>query len=154
MLRWFVAWNSDLFQQAAKPPVVSPAADGSLSLTPATAGTHGNIRFEERNGQANLGYWDHGSDYVEWKVKFTKAGKYKVSASAATQESGIALVLETDGTALRAEVTKTASFDEYAPLEFGLLEVKAAGPQIIRIRPADPQAWKAINLRAITLRPE
>jgi len=142
--------------KAVKPkcPLVSPAADGSFSLTPATAGTHGSIRSEERNGQANLGYWDHGSDSVEWRVKFTKAGKYKITASTGTPESGIALVLEADGTALRAEVPKTASYDEYAPLEFGVIKVKAPGPQSIRIRPADPQAWKAINLRTVTVRPE
>ena len=63
-------------------------------------------------------------------------------------------MLEADGAQLRAEVPKTASHDDYAPLEFGVIEVKAPGPQIIRIRPADPQAWKAINLRTVTARPE
>ena len=63
-------------------------------------------------------------------------------------------MLEADGATLRAEVPKTASYDEYAPLKFGTLEVKAPGLQIIRIRPANPQAWKAINLRAVMLRPE
>lgn len=146
--------GTNLKAVSLKALVVKPAADGSLNLTPETAGTHGNIRSEERNGQTNLGYWNNGSDSVEWRVNFTKAGKYKISASAATQESGIALVLEADGAPLRAEVTKTASYDEYAPLEFGTLEVKPPGQQIIRIRPADPQAWKAINLRAVMLRPE
>ena len=78
--------GTNLKAVSPKAPVVSPAADGSLSLAPATAGTHGNIRYEERNGQANLGYWNNGSDSVEWRVKFTKAGKYKVSASTATPE--------------------------------------------------------------------
>ena len=137
-----------------KAPTVSPATDGSLSLTPETAGTYGNIRTEERNGQANLGYWNNGSDYVEWRVQFTKAGKYKVSASTATPDAGIALVLEADGSPLRAEVPKTASYDDYGPLEFGTLVVKAPGKQTLRVRPADPQGWKAINLRALTLRPE
>jgi alpha-L-fucosidase len=146
--------GTNLKAVSLKALIVKPAADGSLNLVPETAGTHGNIRCEERNGQTNLGYWNNGSDSVEWRVNFTKAGKYKISASAATQESGIALVLEADGAPVRAEVTKTASYDEYAPLEFGTLEVKAPGQQIIRIRPADPQAWKAINLRAVMLRPE
>jgi hypothetical protein len=54
---------------------------------------------------------------------------------------------------VRAAVARTASYDDYAPVDFGVIEVPA-GVRILRVRPADPASWKPLNLRALTLRPE
>ena len=136
-----------------KARAVKSAGDGSLILEPDAAETHGGVRAESRGGLLNLGYWSSGSDFVEWKVEFSKAGEFRVSTQTACPYSAVALVFEADGAQLRANVPNTGSHDNYVAIDFGLLRVKQPGVRSIRIRPADPQAWKPVNLREVRLNP-
>jgi alpha-L-fucosidase len=133
--------------------VVTPAADGSLTLTAEAAEPHGGVRAENRTGQVNLGYWNNPQDWVSWQAKFTRPGKYRVFAQTASPNPGVPVTLEAGDITLTGKAPQTASHDEYATLDFGTLEVKKSGIQTIKVRPGDASAWKAINLRAVRLQP-
>ena len=42
---------------------------------------------------------------------------------------------------------------KFQELEVGTLDINEAGERAVAIRPSDPQTWKAINLRQVTLAP-
>lgn len=132
---------------------IRPGADGKIILTPADAETHGSLKVEEADGKENLGYWNNKNDWVSWQVQLPKAGRYQVSAECAASEGASELTLEGVGQKLTAPVGATKSWKEYRPVTFGTLEIKQAGAQEIRVRYGTPSAWKAVNLRDITLTP-
>lgn len=133
--------------------VVQPDAGGKYTLAPDTADMHGNLREETRGGQLNIGFWDNGKDWASWKVNVKQPGKFKVTAACATPNAGSSLTVEAAGQKLTAAVAQTGAWDKFQELDVGALEIKEAGEQPVNVRPSDPQAWKAINLRQVTLAP-
>jgi alpha-L-fucosidase len=134
--------------------VVTPAADGSLTLTADAAEPHGEVRAENRVGQVNLGYWNNPKDWVSWQVKFTRPGQYHVTAQTASPNPGVPVGLEVAGSTLTGKAPQTASHDNYAKLDFGVVEIIQPGVQTIKVRAADASAWKPINLRTVLFQPE
>jgi alpha-L-fucosidase len=133
--------------------VVQPDASGKYVLAPDTVDLHGNLREETRGGQLNIGYWDNGKDWASWKVNVKQPGKFKVTAVCATVNTGSSLTVEAAGQKLTASVSQTGAWDKFEDIDAGILEIKQTGEQLVNIRPSDPQTWKAINLRQITLVP-
>lgn len=134
--------------------VVAPAVNGSITLSADDATTHGGVRAETRNGKVNIGYWNNAHDWISWRVKVTRIGKYRVTAQTATTYSDATLTLEAAGAKLTAKVSQTPSYDDYATLAFGTLEITRDGVQEINLCPAVAATWKAINLRSVQLSPE
>jgi alpha-L-fucosidase len=130
---------------------IAPAADGSLTLSPDDAETHGGVRAETRNGQVNIGYWNGAQDWISWQAKLTQTGKYQITAQTASPNPNVPLVIEIGGVTLTGIVPQTASHEDYTTMDFGTLEVKQTGVQEIKIRPGDPAAWRPINLRSVRL---
>jgi alpha-L-fucosidase len=148
----FVITGTDL-QPVPISGIIKSGADGRLTLTPADAETHGSLRVEERGGRACIGYWENSADWLSWQVKFQKAGSYHVKTECAAGAGASRLVLEAAGQKLSAAVDATGGWEEFRAVSFGTLEIKSASQQEIRIGTADPQAWKPVNLRAVSLIP-
>ena len=126
---------------------------GRYVLTPDSADMHGSLREETRDGRLNIGFWDNGKDWASWKLNVKQAGKFKVTALCATIHAGSSLTVEAAGRKLTANVPQTGAWDKFQDADLGTLEIKQAGEQTVNVRPSDPQTWKAINLRQITLLP-
>jgi len=126
---------------------------GRYVLTPDSADMHGSLREETRDGRLNIGFWDNGKDWASWKLNVKQAGKFKVTALCATIHAGSSLTVEAAGRKLTANVPQTGAWDKFQDADLGTLEIKQAGEQTVSVRPSDPQTWKAINLRQITLLP-
>jgi alpha-L-fucosidase len=74
---------------------IAPDRQGRLILTADAAELHGEqIGQEQRGGQANIAFWDRGSEWVSWKVRFASAGKYQLSINSATPNRNAAFVVE------------------------------------------------------------
>ncbi len=132
---------------------IEPGPDGSVVLPAELADMHGDqVHVEERQGRPNIGFWDRAGDWVSWKVKFPGAGAYEVTAECAAAVGETALVVEIAGQSPSAAVAGTGSWDDYAEVKFGRVEVKEAGTLVVKVRPRDPNAWKPVNLRAVRLR--
>ena len=65
----------------------------------------------------------------------------------------IGFVVEMGGQRAVGTTAKTASWDDFAPVDLGTVSAQP-GEVEVRVRAKDPANWKAINLRAITLTPE
>lgn len=134
--------------------VLLPAADGSLTLTADTAELHGDqIKVEEKDGMPNIGFWDKGDEWVSWKANFTRAGAFKVQARVASPSAGSRFVVELSGQQLTAGSPNTGSWDRYQDIDLGQIEIKQPGEQVIKVRPRESAAWKAINLSSIRFQP-
>ena len=128
-------------------PVVQADGAGNYSLEPDDAELHGDLKTENQGGKPNIGFWDKGDDWAAWKVNFKQAGNFKVSATCASIGGEPALAVEVADQKAEGKVPSTGAWDKFATLEMGVIEVKKAGEQIVKLRPADPAKWKAVNLR-------
>ncbi len=133
--------------------VVPPDASGKYMLAPDTADLHGSLREEAQGGRPNIGFWDNGKDWASWKLNVKQPGKFKVTATCAALHPGSSLTVEAAGQKLEAAVPQTGAWDKFQELELGTLEIKGPGELAVAMRPSDPQTWKAINLRQVTLAP-
>jgi alpha-L-fucosidase len=136
--------------QAAAVPVVQADGGGNYTLGADDADLHGDLKTEDHGGRSNIGFWDKAADWASWKVNFKEAGSYKVSANcAATSDSGVAV--EVADQKAEGKVSATDAWDKFATAEMGVIEVKKAGEQIVKVRPADPTKWKPVNMRWVKL---
>ncbi len=125
-----------------------------MTLSADLAELHGDqIKTEEKGGQTNIGYWDRGQDWASWKVRFAKAGKFKVSLNGASQSETSEFVMEVAGQTVTGKAANTGSWDKFDTVNLGLIEIKQAGDQVVKIRPKDEKNWKPMNLRGILLQP-
>lgn len=135
-------------------PAVRPGADGVLTLTPDDAEIHGDrIQVENRGGRSNLGFWDRPEEFVSWKVEGMKPGTYRVVVSCATVHDGAAIALEAAGATRDAKVPGTGSWDTFADVDLGQVELTDAKPTTVTVRARDAASWKALNLRDVKLSP-
>lgn len=131
-------------------PVAHADAQGNYALKPEDAEIHGDqLKSEEKAGEQNLGYWDRGSDWASWKVKFEKAGTFQITTAAAAPQEGAEIVIEAAGQQFPVKIAKTDNWDAFSPVTVGKIEIKQAGELEVKVRPADSANWKAINLRAV-----
>lgn len=73
----------------ASAPVLSQAADGSMTLPAEEAITHGGqIKFEGGANRDCIGFWLNPNDWVEWPFEVTKPGKFQATAEIAAQGTG------------------------------------------------------------------
>ncbi len=134
--------------------VVKADAKGLLTLSADLAELHGDqIKTEEKGGQSNIGFWDRGQDWASWKVRFAKAGKFKVSLNGASQSDVSEFVIEVADQTVTGKAANTGSWDKFEKVDLGLIEIKQAGDQVVKIRPKDEKNWKPMNLRGILLQP-
>jgi alpha-L-fucosidase len=126
-------------------------ADGTLTLSPADATAHGEIKVEQKaGGKDNLGFWMKNSDWVEWNFKAVRAGKYEVSAEvAAPEETTLEMVL--GGKTVRAVIPKTGDYANFQKATLGTIEIAAPGNFTLQLKPGTD--WKPINLRALNFKP-
>jgi alpha-L-fucosidase len=132
-------------------PVILPDGAGNVSLEPDDAELHGDLKTENQGGKPNIGFWDKGADWASWKVNFKEAGSFKVTAACAASAGDSALAVEIGGQEVEGKVAATGAWDKFATVEMGVIEVKKAGEQVVKVRPADPAKWKAVNLRGVRL---
>jgi len=132
---------------AAAVLVVQADGSGNYRLTADDAELHGDLKTEDHGGKSNIGFWDSAQDWASWKVNFKEAGSYNVSASCSAAGGDSAIAVEVADQKAEGNISATGVWDKFVTSEFGALEVKTAGEQVVKVRPADPAKWKAVNLR-------
>jgi alpha-L-fucosidase len=134
---------------------IAPDAQGKVTLDAGEAEMHGNqVQTEKRGERENIGFWDRADDWVSWTVRFPKAAAYEVTACCAAQAGASELSLEAAGQTLTGQAPQTKSWEDYKPVSLGKLEIKAAGDQVLRLRPRDAKTWRALNVTTVTLTPQ
>ena len=115
---------------------------------------HGDgIKVEQHGGRSNLGFWDAASDWASWKVDFTRPGVYKVTARCACTDGRERTRPGSRGQQVVAKVAQTGDWEQFRDVAFGTVEIAKAGVQEVKVRPRDPNAWRAVNLRDVKFAP-
>jgi len=134
--------------------LLQPEPDGSFILRADSAELHGSLQQEAQGGQPNIGFWDNPADWVSWKVRVTRPGRFSVSASLATIHEGAQIELAVGKESLAGKVPQTGNWSEFRVTDFGQIEIKEPGEVAVAARSTDPAAWKAVNLREVKLVPQ
>ncbi|MDH7570524.1 MAG: alpha-L-fucosidase [Armatimonadota bacterium] len=131
------------------------APDGSLTLTATDADVHNvlgtDAKVESRYGAPNIGFWTDARAWVSWRVRLDRPGAFAVAAEVAAPAAS-SLRVVAGGKSLTAEVPATGGFDRFQEVSLGRLLLEQPGEVELQVRP-EPNAWKAINLRRVILRP-
>ncbi|MEJ5238607.1 MAG: alpha-L-fucosidase [Limisphaera sp.] len=136
------------------PPPVRPDAQGRYILDAAEAELHGDhLRTEERGGRTNIGYWDRAEEWVSWKLQIPQPGRFQIAALCAAANGESRLRIEIAGQSLTRRIPATGSWDDFQPVELGVVEVSAPGVHTLSARPDAPSTWRPINLREVRVLP-
>ena len=134
--------------------IVTPDSKGRLAFTAEDATLHGEqLKLEEQGGKSDIGFWDKPDEWVSWNAKFSRPGKYNVTATVAAAAGEATFVVEVGTERLAANVPATGGWDRFATTSLGTVEIKQAGDLTLNIRAKDAASWHAINLNAIQLTP-
>jgi len=126
--------------------------DVPLRLPASQAITHGEqIRYEVGPDRDNLGYWTNGNDWAQWQMELTRPGRFQVSAEIAAVASGRFQVTLGDQR-LEGSAPNTGDYGRFERVELGTLELPAAGPVSLAVRPI-PEGWQPMNLKSVELVP-
>ena len=60
-------------------------------------------------------------------------------------------MVEVNGQSLTVTAPQTGAWGKFEQVECGNVEIKQAGLLTIKVRPADPGKWKAVNLNQVRL---
>ena len=133
---------------------IPPSVDGAVRLRAGDAALHGQrIRVEARDEQEYVAAWDDPQEYVSWKVSLPKAGAFRIRVEYSSAIREVGLQAELGGRKAAGRTAKTTGWYDYRTLDLGTLEAPAAGKQTFTLRPQDPAAWKAVNIRSVSLTP-
>lgn len=136
-----------------KPETVEPDDRGALQLAAASARIYGPRAIFESQYK-NIGYWADEEDFVEWSLRVSAAGKYRVRLdyACADYSAGSMLQVTIAGQKLHYKVASTGTWDDYRTVTLGEIEL-AAGPAEAVARSLGPVRTALLDLRTITLEP-
>ena len=131
---------------------ISADANGNFQLRAEDVELHGQqLKQETQGNRMCVGFWDNADEWVSWNVRFAAPGRYQVSASCATTHPGSPFVLEVAGQSLPGKAKQTGAWDTFANADLGVIDIKQAGVQMVKVRPQDTATWQAMNLRSVRL---
>lgn len=129
--------------------------DGVFALDAADAELHGNsIAVETMDGRSNIGFWLNASDFVSWKIKVEKAGRYEAVMEYALDagSNGSEFVVKAGNVGCPGKLKSTGNWKTYVSKTVGVLELPA-GVQTIEVKGVKKPGEAVMNLRGLTLRP-
>jgi len=59
--------------------------------------------------------------------------------------------LQVSGRTMTGKANSTGGWNTFRNIELGQIEISQSGEQVINVKPADANNWKAINLRDLKL---
>jgi alpha-L-fucosidase len=128
---------------------------GAVTLSAIEADIHNvlgtDARVESKRGPAYVGNWDDARAWVGWKFQIDRPGKFDVVADLSS-EGPTQLQLAVGEQKMNAQAPATGGADKYQPVKLGQVEIAAPGEHDIALKP-EAKAWKAVNLRSVTLTP-
>jgi alpha-L-fucosidase len=127
-------------------------ANGTMVLPAALADIHGSqAQVEEKGGRPNIGFWTNAQDWVSWRFKLGRGGRFEVTATVATPAQSSKFEVAVGAQKLTTEVEKTGGYETFKTVKLGEVRLEQ-GTHELSIKPVRGQ-WQAINLRAVVLKP-
>ena len=138
------------------PRVVSPAADGVITLLARDATPHGTtVRFEPQAYKNTIGYWTRKDDWVSWELQVNTAGKYEIEVRQAcgAGSGGSEYQISVGEQVLRGVAPDTGSFTNFVTTVVGAVELKQTGRQTLLVKPVTKPGVAVMDLRQVRLKP-
>ncbi|MGE5297038.1 MAG: alpha-L-fucosidase, partial [Solirubrobacterales bacterium] len=111
--------------------VIGQAADGSVTLLADMADIHGGqAQVETIDGQSSIGWWTEPGDFVSWSFKTDKAGRFDVTATAATPAPSSKFEIVAGDKKLPAEVANTGSYQAFKAIKLGTIDLKKGSNEL------------------------
>jgi len=135
---------------------VTQAADGTMQLAAQTADLVGSGIKLQGEPRKNVGFWLNASDYVQWPVQVTKAGKFTVTLECACQadSAGSEYTVTVGDQTLAGKVESTDGWDKYSTVGIGSVSIAQPGMVMVVVKATKKPGLAVMNLRALTLKPE
>ena len=132
-----------------------PSKDGSLILSADSAYLHNNegtrdVRVQDRDEGANIGYWTDAQAWVEWSFRIDKPGEYEVLAELAIEQERTRFRMVLPDQQKAVELASTGGYGNYVVKSLGVISFDKAGVYTLQIKP-DPDQWQPVNLRMLKL---
>jgi alpha-L-fucosidase len=136
-------------------PFIMPAADGTISLLAADAdtfgGLSGNIHLRGSGPSAYLTDWTSPEYRLEYQIKTSKTGKWRVAAEVAAPQP-VKLALNVKKSSTPVEIPVTGPGLSWKNVQLGSIELPA-GESTLELKSVK-ENWHSISLRALHLIPE
>lgn len=134
-------------------PFVAADKDGVIRLLPGDAVFDGEeVKSEEKNGAANIGFWTNPKDTVSWNLRSENDGKFLVQIEAASPSEGAAMMVQGVGK-LACSVPKTGAYETYQTVKVGEVQLQKGGKVKLTLRPV-VDGWHPVNIRKVELLPQ
>lgn len=135
-----------------EPPAIFALPSGEYSLAADAATLHGDgLAIENYAGHSSVGYWADPGASISWKVNFNRKQRFRVVAEIATIYDAAEIAIDIAGQTLRAKAPSTGAWEKFTEVEFGTVDVQQGDNQSVTLRPAEPAAWKPVNVRNVRL---
>ena len=128
---------------------VSPARDGSFSLTPKAAKLHGRLCYQPNRN--NLGAWFDYKDCPQWTLLDVRPGPYRVEFTYGSTNPGVPYTLVAGDKRLEGTTVHTGGIRTYRPFDIGTLELPK-GKATLAIQPGKFKR-PIMNFRLLRLLP-
>jgi len=140
---------------ATEQAAVTPDSRNRLIFVADDATLHGNqLKLEQQGGKSDIGYWDHGDEWISWRADGVKPGVYQVGVVTAQLAQDATFVIEIGGQSFTVNPPASGGWDKFSDTALGPVEIKQAGSLWVKVHAADPASWRSINLNSIRMIPE
>lgn len=101
-----------------------------------------------------LGRWIKAGDFPSWRVKFDRAGTYRVSIHYGAPAAGSKYVISAGDARLESEIQSTGDFDKPKDFDVGQIIIAAPGIVEVRVTALSLKGGALCNLRSLRFSPE
>jgi hypothetical protein len=132
------------------------AADGSLILHAKDATTWAeNLRYEPKPEKNCLGFWTDPEDFAEWEFEVSKPGRYRVIVhhGCGGGNHGSEVEVRLEGQSLKFTTQDTGGFQNWQPVEVGVIELPRKGRARLSIDPLNKVKSAVLDVQKIELLP-
>lgn len=138
---------------SAIPRVVSPDADGSITLAAHLATVSGkNLRYEPQPHKNTLGYWTNPEDTCAWQFLVERTGKYEVHLwqGCGAGQGGSEVELRVATAIFRFQVEETKGFQDFRERTLGTT-ILEPGVVTLVIEPKTKAKAAVMDVRQVKL---
>jgi len=136
-------------------PMMTQAADGTISLPASEADIHGNAQYEKGENRDNIGYWSDKNAWVSWDFILKTPGRFDVEVTFACPEgdAGSEYTVAVGKEKVSGKVENTGDWGDFDSRKIGTINLSAPGQLTLSVRPNTMVGGAVMNLKSVKLLP-
>ena len=134
-------------------PLKMALAEAELHQDPEADNQDFSLRETANGKPAHLGGWRDAGNWAKWAFNAEQAGAYEVWVQASHKEGGSRFRVEFGDQLIGATTANTGDWNRFAWQRVGLVQIDAAGAQILSLKPVEVAGEGLMELAGLELRP-